>query len=68
MLRWAADLAASEEGRRAAVGIAALDALDDSELLDAEDQALISAVLETVVGAQVETYDEGNEIVEEPDG
>lgn len=68
MLRWAADLAASDVGPRAAVGIAALDALDESEVLDAEDQALISAVLDAVVEPAAETYDEGDEIEEESDG
>lgn len=66
MLRWAADLAASDVRPRAAVGIAALDALNESEVLDAEDQLLISGVLDAVVEPATETYDEGDEIEEGP--
>jgi len=47
LLRWAAEQATSSEGAQDAwrVGLATLDALGASELLQKEDQALIDAVL-----------------------
>jgi hypothetical protein len=38
-LRWAAELAASEEERKSELGVAQLTALGESDLLDAGDQA-----------------------------
>jgi hypothetical protein len=65
MLRWAADLASEQDPNRSAVGIAALDALDDSPLLQPEDQLLISAVLEAIVAPLAEQYDVNDEVQED---
>jgi hypothetical protein len=46
------------------VGVAALDALEESELLQADDQLLISAVLDAVVEPVVGDYDEGDVVQE----
>lgn len=46
------------------MGVSALHALEDSELLQDDDQALISAVLDAVVGAVVDDYDEGDVVQE----
>lgn len=66
ILRWAAELAAEPQGSRSAVGVASLEALERSELLQAADQVLISAVLIAVVEPVTEHYTEGD-IVEEVD-
>ncbi len=60
MLRWAAELSSDRDPARSAVGVAALDALDDSPLLQVEDQALITAVLESIVSEGVDEYDESD--------
>ena len=44
--------------------MAALDALEESELLQADDQALISAVLDAVVEPIVDDDDEGDVVQE----
>lgn len=64
MLRWASELAASADAAGRRVGLAALDALDDSEMLQTDDQALISAVLAVLVARRVEEYDVGDELEE----
>ena len=46
MLRWASEHAASTDDAKARMGLAALDALSDSELLQAPDQALVDAVID----------------------
>src|SRR4051794_39914907 len=56
----AAELAVDTDVGRSAVGVAALDALEESALLQADDQALISAVLDAVVEPAVGAYDEGD--------
>ena len=63
--RWAAELAASDHVARSDIGVAALDALDDSELLLRDDQALITAMLSAVLGPQAEEYAGGDMTVEE---
>jgi hypothetical protein len=60
MLRWAAELAADGDPARKKVGVAALDALDDSEMLQRDDQALISAVLEVLVTRRAQEYRAGD--------
>jgi hypothetical protein len=57
-------LAAEPQGSRSAIGVASLEALEHSELLQPADQALISAVLNTVVEPVTEHYTEGD-VVEE---
>lgn len=64
ILRWAAELAVDSDVGRSAVGVAALDALEESELLQRDDQALISAVLDAVVEPVVDNYDEGDVVQE----
>jgi hypothetical protein len=66
LLRWAAELAVDEDVGRGAVGVAALEALEVSALLQKDDQALISAVLDAVVEPVVDVYDEGD-LVQEVD-
>ena len=60
MIRWAADLAASCLVPRSKVGLAALDALDESEMLQADDQGLISAVLTVLLASEVAAYHGGD--------
>lgn len=48
MLRWAADRAVAG-GRLSEIGVAALDALGKSELLQSEDQGLVDDVMSAVV-------------------
>lgn len=65
MLRWATDVASEEAPHRSSVGIAALDALDDSPLLQQEDQLLISAVLEAIIAPLAEQYHVDDEVQED---
>lgn len=64
LLRWAAELAVDSDGGRSDLGVAALDALEESELLQGDDQALISAVLDAVVGPVVDDYADGDVVQE----
>lgn len=65
VLRWAAELAAEPELRRSHVGLAALEALRDSELLQRPDQELVRAVLDSVANPADRSYDEDAMAVEE---
>lgn len=59
MLRWAGESAAAQANDTlAAVGLAALDALGSSELLQAEDQDFIDRVLDAILANPVSEYDE----------
>lgn len=59
MLRWASESAASGDNTvLAGIGLAALDALGDSELLQAEDQVFIDKVLDAVLERPVARYHE----------
>ncbi|MDN5919269.1 MAG: hypothetical protein L0I76_29940 [Pseudonocardia sp.] len=59
MLRWASESAADEENTTlAGVGLAALEALGDSELLQAEDQVFIDKVLDAVLDPAISQYHE----------
>lgn len=64
MLRWAAELAVAG-GPGAEVGVAALDALTSSELLQPEDRQLIKAIVDVVVDPLVDVYAEGDPVEEE---
>ena len=64
LLRWAAELAADDDVSRSAVGVAALEALERSDLLRADDQAIVSTVLDAVVDLPASAYAEGD-VVEE---
>jgi ribosome assembly protein YihI (activator of Der GTPase) len=54
MLRWASEQATSEEDAKARMGLAVLDALSESELLQAPDQALVDAVIDAVLEEPIE--------------
>lgn len=78
MLRWAGESAARRDNPAlAAVGVAALDALGSSELLQPEDQAFIEKVLDAILQNPVAAYHEAEdagagvevvEVVEVTDG
>lgn len=57
-LRWAAELAASEEDRQSELGVAQLTALGESDLLDSGDQIFINAALSSVIREPKEELDE----------
>lgn len=59
MLRWAAERALDPDHQ--SVGVAALTALNDSEMLQPEDQALIDAVIEAVLAEPIAEYSEAAE-------
>ena len=54
MLRWASEQAASYDAAKARMGVAALDALSTSELLQESDQDLVDAVIDSLIEAPVE--------------
>jgi ribosome assembly protein YihI (activator of Der GTPase) len=54
MLRWASELAVSDDDAKARMGVAALAALSGSELLQEEDQQLVDAVLDSVLEEPLE--------------
>lgn len=57
MLRWAAENAANQDNDTLArVGVAALDALGGSELLQSEDQAFIDNILDAILEQPVAQY------------
>jgi len=63
MLRWASEQAASEDSARSRMGVAALDALSTSELLQEPDQNLVDVVVDSLIEAPVdEIEDAGDEV------
>lgn len=71
MLRWASEEASSTEPTRARIGVAALDALSASELLQEEDQALVDAVIDALIEEPVEAIEQAGgdvDVVEVDDG
>jgi len=70
LLRWAAELAIGRADRSDEAGTLAglqiLDALQSSPLLQPEDQAFISAVLEAIVDQAVVIDEEGEQITADP--
>lgn len=58
MLRWASELAASEESVQATLGVATLDALSSSPWLHEEDQKLIDVVLDLLLNEDSRAYRE----------
>lgn len=64
MLRWASEQAASSHPTQARMGVAALDALSTSELLQEADQALVDAVLDSIIEEPVEVIEQAEEEVE----
>lgn len=59
MLHWASEQAASVEPAKARMGIAALDALSGSELLQEPDGMIVDAVLVSLLAEPVEQIEEG---------
>ena len=70
ILRWAAELAVSDDQAHARLGVAQLGALLESDLLDEEEkdfvQAALTAVVRVPVG-QIEQLGEDVQVVAEPD-
>ena len=58
MLRWASEQAASNEGAKSRMGVAALGALSTSELLQAPDQDLVDAVIDSLIEEPIEEIEE----------
>lgn len=57
MLRWASEQAVSEKLAQGRVGVAALDALNTSELLQEADQALVDAVIDALIDVPIEAIE-----------
>lgn len=58
MLRWASEQAASEEIAKSRMGVAALDALSTSELLQEPDQNLVDAVIDSLIEEPLDEIEE----------
>lgn len=54
MLRWASEQAASTDDAKSRMGVAALEALSESELLQEPDQTLVDAVIDSLLEEPVE--------------
>jgi hypothetical protein len=70
VLRWAAELAVSDDEAHARLGVAQLGVLLDSELLDEEEKDFVQAALEAVVRVpvqQIEQLGEDVQVVAESD-
>ena len=70
ILRWAAELAVSEDEAHARLGVAQLGTLLSSELLDEEEKDFVQAALEAVVRVpvqQIEQLGEDVQVVAESD-
>lgn len=68
-LRWAAELAVSDDPRSALLGLTQLQALDEAEMLDAEQKVFVTAALGAVVAEPLSTIaaaeEAGQEVVVE---
>jgi len=64
MLRWASEQAASGDDARARMGVAALEALSLSELLQEADQNLVDAVIDSLIEEPLEEIEEAGGDVE----
>lgn len=62
MLRWACEQATSTDASKARMGLAALDALSVSELLQQGDENLVDTVIDSLIEASVEEIEEVGEI------
>ena len=58
MLRWASEQAASKDNATSRMGVAALDALSTSELLQEPDQNLVDAVIDSLIEEPVEEIED----------
>jgi hypothetical protein len=62
VLRWAAELAVSDNEGQAKLGVSQLNALGDSDLLDDAQQLFVDAALQAVVDEPADEIDEaGND-------
>lgn len=64
MLRWAAEQAVSSEPAQARAGVAALEALSTSELLQEADETLVDAILDSIIQDPVEVIEQAEGEVE----
>lgn len=64
MLRWASEQAASGEAAKARMGVAALDALSTSDLLQEADQTLVDAVIDSLIEEPVDVIEQAEGDVE----
>lgn len=60
-LRWAAEFSVSDDVAKARLGLAQLRALDDSKMLDSEQQVFIDAALAAVLIHPIEEIEEAGE-------
>lgn len=69
LLRWASEQAASSHPAKARMGVAALDALSNSELLQTPDQELVDAVIDSLIEKPVEEIEQarGAHVIEVDD-
>jgi hypothetical protein len=65
MVRWAAELAISESESESLLGVAALDALRFSELLQPADYDLVDRVTEAVAGGTLDEVADAELVIEE---
>lgn len=63
-LRWAAELSVSDNSGTAGLGVAELNALADSRLLDEDQKVFIDAALESVIQPAVDELGEGGDSTE----
>lgn len=64
VLRWAAELAVSDDDGKAKLGVSQLNALGDSDLLDDAQQLFVDAALEAVVDEPADEIEEAGEDAE----
>lgn len=70
-IRWAAELAVSDDEGRSTLGVAELNALNDSDLLDDSQRLFIDAALENVIHevaealTEIESMGRDTEVVED---
>ena len=70
-LRWAAELAVSDDENQAKLGMAQLTALGDSDMLDTKEQLFVDAAFEAAVrdpAADLDDLGEDTEVVEIVEG
>lgn len=67
LLRWASELAVSEDEREAALGVDQLIALADSDILGDSEKAFVDAALESALAEPVEEIAEIEAAGEEPE-
>ena len=60
MLRWASEQAASPDEAVSRMGVAALDALNTSELLQTPDKELVEAVIDSLLEEPVEGIEQAD--------